>query len=60
MTLNTDPVTYTRDGERVLLFAMPVLGYHFELTLDSEDRVVTERAVTQKHLLERRYSYMTG
>jgi copper transport protein len=53
----TDPVTYTRDGTRVLLFAMPVLGYHFQLTLDENDRVVAERAVTGNHLLLRRYAY---
>jgi copper transport protein len=53
----TDPVTYTRDGTRVLLFAMPVLGYHFQLTLDENDRVIAERVVTRNHLLLRRYTY---
>lgn len=53
----TDPVTYTVDGVRTLAFAMPVLGYHFTMTLDEQDRVVESRVVTRKHLLQRSYRY---
>jgi copper transport protein len=55
----TDPVTYTVDGARVLAFAMPVLGYHFRMTLDEQDRVVSARVVTRKHLIQRNYQYPT-
>jgi copper transport protein len=55
----TDPVVYrTSAGERVLVFALPPLGYHFQFTLDDQDRVVSSRAVTQNHLLLRDYSYV--
>ena len=54
----TDPVVRTGDnGVRTLMFAMPVLGYHFALTLDDQDRVSAARVVTRKHLLQRRYEY---
>jgi copper transport protein len=54
----TDPVVHTDGaGERTLLFAMPVLGYHFAFTLDDQDRVVTSRIVTRKHLIQRQYEY---
>ncbi|MEX2290518.1 MAG: copper resistance protein CopC [Mycobacteriales bacterium] len=53
----TDPITYTVDGIRTLAFAMPVLGYHFTMTLDEQDRVVDARVVTRKHLLQRSYRY---
>ena len=53
----TDPVVYEADGERTLVFALPVLGYHFRLTLDEQDRVSAARVVTGKHLLQRQYSY---
>ena len=54
----TDPVVRTdQAGERTLLFAMPVLGYHFAFTLDDQDRVSSARIVTRNHLLERRYDY---
>ena len=53
----TDPVTYTTDGLRTLAFAMPVLGYHFTMTLDEQDRVVSEQVVTRNHLLQRNYRY---
>jgi hypothetical protein len=39
---------------------MPVLGYHFTMTLDEQDRVVTARVATRKHLIERRYGYPAG
>lgn len=53
----TDPVVYDVDGVRQLVFAMPVLGYHFTMTLDDQDRAVTTRVVTQKHLIQRSYRY---
>jgi copper transport protein len=54
----TDPVVYTaEDGVRTLVFAMPVLGYHFTFTLDEQNRVRAARVVTGKHLLERSYDY---
>lgn len=54
----TDPVTYTDgDGVRTLAFAMPVLGYHFTMTLDAHNRVAATRVVTSKHQIERRYEY---
>ena len=53
----TDPVTYTDDGVRTLAFAMPVLGYHFTMTLDAQNRVAATRVVTSKHQIERRYEY---
>jgi copper transport protein len=53
----TDPVVSTVDGVRTLMFAMPVLGYHFTFRLDELDRVSTARIVTHKHLIERRYEY---
>jgi copper transport protein len=54
----TDPVVHTDEaGERTLLFAMPVLDYHFAFVLDDQDRVSTSRIVTRNHLLERRYEY---
>jgi copper transport protein len=56
----TDPHVFTEDGVRTLVFAMPVLAYHFEMTLDEQNRVVTERVVTRKHLIERRYAYPGG
>jgi copper transport protein len=56
----TDPVVRTDGaGVRTLLFAMPVLGYHFAFTLDDQDRVSRARIVTRNHLLERRYEYPT-
>lgn len=57
----TDPVVYkTPAGERVLVFAMPVLGYHFQFALDGQDRVASARVVTRKHLLRRDYGYPQG
>ncbi len=53
----TDPVRYDTDGARRLAFAMPVLGYHFTMTLDEQNRIVATRVVTSKHLIQRRYSY---
>jgi copper transport protein len=54
----TDPVEHvSATGERVLVFALPVLGYHFQFTLDDRSRVVSARIVTGKHLLRREYSY---
>lgn len=54
----TDPVVYdTPAGDRVLVFALPVLGYHFSFTLDDQDRVTSSRVVTRKHLLLRDYGY---
>jgi copper transport protein len=53
----TDPVSYDVDGVRTLAFAMPVLGYHFTLTLDEQNRVAAARVVTTRHLLQRSYSY---
>jgi copper transport protein len=54
----TDPVVHTDgSGVRTLLFAMPVLGYHFAFTLDDQDRVSTARIVTRNHLLQRQYEY---
>lgn len=53
----TDPVSYTEDGVRTLAFAMPVLGYHFTMTLDSQNRVAATRVVTSKHQIDRRYQY---
>ena len=55
----TDPVRYTVDGDRVLAFAMPLLGYHFTFTLDEQDRVKTAHIVTRKHQLQRSYQYPT-
>ncbi len=49
-------VVQTGSG-RTLLFALPALGYHFALRLDSQDRIVSERIVTPNHLLTRQYSY---
>ncbi len=57
----TDPAVHLGpDGVRTLLFAMPVLGYHFAFTLDDRDRVSTARIVTRKHLLKRQYEYPSG
>ena len=57
----TDPVFFsTPSGARVLVFALPVLGYHFRFTLDDQNRVASSRVVTQKHLLLRDYSYPGG
>ena len=57
----TDPVVYeTPAGERVLVFAMPVLGYHFQFALDGQNRVASARVVTRKHLLRRDYGYPDG
>jgi copper transport protein len=54
----TDPVVFeTAAGERLLIFALPVLGYHFRFALDDQDRVTSARVVTRKHLLQRDYSY---
>jgi copper transport protein len=53
----TDPVRYDIDGARTLAFAMPVLGYHFTMTLDEQNRIVAGRVVTSKHLIQRSYSY---
>jgi copper transport protein len=53
----TDPVLYETGGQRRLVFAMPVLGYHFTMTLDEQNRIVAARAVTSKHLIQRSYSY---
>lgn len=53
----TDPVSYTDDGVRTLAFAMPVLGYHFTMALDAQNRVAETRIVTSKHEIERRYEY---
>ncbi len=53
----TDPVRYDTDGGRRLAFAMPVLGYHFTMTLDEQNRIVATRVVTSKHLIQRSYSY---
>ena len=53
----TDPVSYTDDGVRTLAFAMPVLGYHFRMTLDAQNRVAATRVVTRNHQIERRYEY---
>jgi copper transport protein len=53
----TDPVRYDTDGARRLAFAMPVLGYHFTMTLDEQNRIVAARVVTSKHLIQRSYSY---
>jgi copper transport protein len=53
----TDPVLYDIDGARRLAFAMPVLGYHFTMTLDEQSRIVAARVVTGKHLIRRNYSY---
>lgn len=54
----TDPAVYeTPAGERMLVFAMPVLGYHFQFALDGQNRVAAARVVTRKHLLRRDYSY---
>lgn len=36
---------------------MPVLGYHFTMTLDEQSRIVAARVVTGKHLIQRSYSY---
>lgn len=56
----TDPVVHTDEaGLRTLLFAMPVLGYHFAFTLDEKDRVSAARIVTRNHLLQRQYEYPT-
>jgi copper transport protein len=56
----SDPVQYTVDGVRTLAFAMPVLRYHFTMTLDDQNRVVTARAVTRINVIERRYDYPDG
>jgi copper transport protein len=57
----TDPVVHdTPAGERVLVFALPVLGYHFSFELDDQNRVTSSRVVTRKHLLLRDYSYRDG
>ena len=56
----TDPVVYEAAGERTLVFALPVLGYHFRFTLDDQSRVTTARIVTRKHLLQREYAYPAG
>ena len=53
----TDPVTYIDDGLRTLAFAMPILGYHFTMTLDAQNRVTATRVVTGKHEIDRRYDY---
>ena len=53
----TDPVSYTDDGIRTLAFAMPVLGYHFTMALDAQNRVTGARVVTGKHRINRRYEY---
>ena len=42
---------------QTLVFAMPVLGYHFTMTLDAQNRVAATRVVTGKHRIERRYQY---
>lgn len=56
----TDPVVYEAAGERTLVFALPVLGYHFRFTLDDQSRVTTARIVTRNHLLRREYAYPEG
>lgn len=54
--LEVDAVLDTSAGRRTLRFALPSLGYHFALELDSADRIVSERIVTP-NLLTRSYSY---
>lgn len=56
----TDPVVYETAGERTLVFALPVLGYHFRFTLDDQSRVTTARVATRNHLLQREYAYPEG
>ena len=56
----TDAVLLEEAGQRTLLFALPALGYHFAMRLDSQDRVISERIVTPNHLLTRDYGYPAG
>jgi hypothetical protein len=53
----TDAIVVTTGGQRTLLFALPVLGYHFAMRLDAQDRVLSERIVTPNHLLTRQYRF---
>lgn len=55
-----DPVVFNDGPQRVLLFSVPELGYHFRFRLDEDDRVTDARIVTRKHLIERRYEYPVG
>lgn len=54
----TDPVVVEQAGVRTLVFAMPALAYHFQLTLDDQNRVTTARVVTRKNLIRRSYEYL--
>lgn len=53
----TDATIVTSGQQRTLLFALPSLGYHFAMRLDTQDRVVSERIVTPNHLLTRQYRF---
>lgn len=53
----TDATVVELDGSRMLLFALPALGYHFAMRLDAADRIVSERIVTANTLLTRDYRY---
>ncbi len=53
----TDATVNEQDGARILLFALPALGYHFALQLDAQNRIISERIVTPNHFLTRAYRY---
>lgn len=52
-----DAVVIAADGERTLAFALPAMNYHFQMRLDDQDRIVSERIVTRTTLLQRDYAY---